>query len=76
MAAVARAWGVPENTLHGWVHAMEQHPEEPFVGSGRLRAAEQVARDLERRLRDLEFRRGECDPKKSEAPRHQRPEVT
>jgi transposase len=54
VAAVARELGVPENTLHGWVHAMDQHPEEPFVGSGRLRAAEQAARDLERRIRDLE----------------------
>jgi transposase-like protein len=45
VAAVARAWGVPENTLHGWVHAMDQHPAEPLVGSGRLRAAEQAARD-------------------------------
>jgi hypothetical protein len=52
VAAVARAWGVPENTLHGWVHAMDQHPAKPFVGSGRLRAAEQAARDLARRLRD------------------------
>jgi transposase len=45
VAAVVRAGGVPENTLHGWAHAMDQHPEEPFVGSGRLRAAGQAARD-------------------------------
>ncbi|MCY0900297.1 MAG: hypothetical protein OWU33_15480 [Firmicutes bacterium] len=45
VAAVARAWGVPENPRHGWVHARDQHPDEPFVGSGRWRAAEQAARD-------------------------------
>ncbi|MCY0870628.1 MAG: hypothetical protein OWT27_08585 [Firmicutes bacterium] len=45
VAAVARAWGVPEHPRHGWVHARDPHPDEPFVGSGRLRAAAQAARD-------------------------------
>ncbi|MCY0879068.1 MAG: transposase [Firmicutes bacterium] len=54
VASVARELGVPENPLHDWVHALDQHPEQPFVGSGRLRPAEQAARDWERRIRDLE----------------------
>ena len=31
-----------------------QHPAEPFVGSGHLRADDQRLRDLERQIRDLQ----------------------
>ncbi|MCY0877556.1 MAG: transposase [Firmicutes bacterium] len=55
MASVARELGVPENLRHDWVHALDEHPKPPFVGSGRLRPAEQAAaRDWERRIRDWE----------------------
>jgi transposase len=30
------------------------HPDEPFVGRGRLRAEDQQLRDVQRRIRDLE----------------------
>ncbi|MCY0878413.1 MAG: hypothetical protein OWU84_05705 [Firmicutes bacterium] len=72
VASVARELGVPENPRHDGVHVLDKHPEQPFVGSGRLRPAEHAARDLERRIRDLEEENAIL---KSDAPRRQRPEV-
>lgn len=51
---VAHELGVPEQTLHGWIKAVQQDPARPFVGSGRLRPEDQALRDLHKRIRDLE----------------------
>ncbi len=54
VAQVAEELGVPSSTLHGWIKATHQDPAQPFTGSGQLRPADQAARDLQKRLRDLE----------------------
>ncbi|MCY0878055.1 MAG: hypothetical protein OWU84_03805 [Firmicutes bacterium] len=73
VASVAHELGVPKNPRHDCVHAWDKHPEPPFVGSGRLRPAEQAARDLERRIRDLEEERAILKNRGASSPR---PEVT
>jgi transposase len=50
---IAEELGVPRKTLYHWMEATCQHPDEPFVGHGHLRADEQRLRDLERAVRDL-----------------------
>ena len=54
VAQVAEELGIPSSTLHGWIKATQQDPQRPFVGSGQLRPEDQAARDLQKRLRDLE----------------------
>ncbi|MDA8206586.1 MAG: transposase [Thermaerobacter sp.] len=54
VAEVARDLGIPDTTLHQWLKNHREHPEAPYVGSGRLREADQATRDLQRRIRDLE----------------------
>lgn len=54
VAAVARDLGIPDRTLHQWLKNARKHPDRPFVGSGNLRAEDQAARELQRRIRDLE----------------------
>ncbi|NMP22059.1 transposase [Sulfobacillus harzensis] len=54
VAEVARDFGVPDTTLHQWLKNAREHPWEPHVGSGHLREADQAARELQRRIRDLE----------------------
>jgi transposase len=51
---IAEELGVPRKTLYRWLEAGRQHPAEPFVGSGRLRAEDQRMRELERTVRDLQ----------------------
>ena len=51
---IARELGIPGKALYKWMEAARQHPTEPFVGSGRLRAADQQLRDLQRQVRDLQ----------------------
>ncbi len=51
---VADELGIPSSTLHGWIKATQQDPHQPFIGSGQLRPEDQAARDLQKRLRDLE----------------------
>ena len=53
-SAIAKALGVPRKTRYRWVAETRQHPAEPFVGRGRLRAEDQHVRDLERQIRDLQ----------------------
>ena len=54
VAQVAEELGIPSSTLHGWIKATQQDPQRPFVGSGQLRPEDQAARELQKRLRDLE----------------------
>lgn len=54
VAVVAKELGIPDTTLHQWVKNAREHPDRPFVGSGKLRDADQERRDLQRRVRDLE----------------------
>lgn len=51
---VARDLGIPETTLHQWLKHSREYPERPFVGSGKLRPADQEVHELQRRIRDLE----------------------
>jgi hypothetical protein len=43
---------VPRKTRYRWLEAGRQHPTEPFVGRGRLRAEDQRMRERERTVRD------------------------
>ena len=54
VAQVAQELGVPSSTLHGWIKATQEQPDRPFIGSGQLRPEDQAARELQKRLRDLE----------------------
>ncbi|AUW94717.1 hypothetical protein BXT84_12805 [Sulfobacillus thermotolerans] len=54
IAEVARDLGIPDTTLPQWLKNVRQHPDRPFVGSGKLRPADQEVHDLPRRIRDLE----------------------
>ncbi len=53
-SVIAEELGVPRKTLYRWMAETRQHPEEPWVGRGRLRTADQHVRDLERQIRDLQ----------------------
>lgn len=53
-AAIARELGVPKSTLYQWMEAVKTDPQQPFVGSGHLKAEDQAMHDLQRRVRDLE----------------------
>ncbi len=52
-SVMAQELGIPRKTLYKWMEAARQHPAEPFVGSGHLRADDQRLRQLERENRDL-----------------------
>ena len=52
-SVIAQELGIPRKTLYKWMEAARQHPAEPFVGSGHLRADDQRLRQLERENRDL-----------------------
>jgi len=54
VATVSKELGIPDTTLHQWLKNAREHPERPFVGSGKLRVADQEARECQRRIRDLE----------------------
>jgi len=51
---IAQELGIPRKTLYKWMEAARQHPGEPFVGRGRLRAEDQQLRDLQRQVRNLQ----------------------
>jgi transposase len=51
---IAEELGVPRKTLDRWLAETRQHPDEPWVGRGRLPAEDQHLRDLRRRLQDRE----------------------
>ena len=51
---VAREIGVNVNTLYTWKSRYLKHPEQSFVGSGKLRNADDELRKMQRRIKDLE----------------------
>ena len=51
-SVIAQELGIPRKTLYKWMEAARQHPAEPFVGSGHLRADDQRLRQLELENRD------------------------
>ena len=51
---VAREIGVNVNTLYTWKSRYLKHPEQPCVGSGKLRNADDELRKMQRRIKDLE----------------------
>ena len=51
---VADELEIPSNTLQGGIKATRRDPHQLFIGSGQLRPEDQAARDLQKRLRDLE----------------------
>jgi transposase len=51
---IAQELGIPRKTLYKWREAARQHPGEPFVGRGRLRAEDQQLRDRQRQGRNLQ----------------------
>jgi len=51
---IAEELNIPAGTLRNWVAKYRQFPDEPFVGSGKLRSQEQQIKDLEQRNKDLE----------------------
>ena len=51
---IAQERGIPRKTLEKWMEAARQHPGEPFVGRGRLRAEDHPLRDLQRQGRNLQ----------------------
>lgn len=53
-AEVARELGVNANTMRLWIKQYKEDKNEPFVGSGNLRAEAQHIRNLERKVKDLE----------------------
>lgn len=54
MDEIALELNIPKGTLKGWMSTYRQFPDEPFVGSGRLRSQEQQIVDLEQKNKDLE----------------------
>ena len=62
-SVIAQELGIPRKTLYKWMEATRQHPAEPFVGSGHLRADDQRLRQLERENHDL--REENAIPKKA-----------
>lgn len=51
---VARELGINVNSLYTWKARYLKHPEQPFVGSGRLRDADAELRRLARQVKDLQ----------------------
>ena len=51
---VARDLGINVNSLYTWKARYQQHPEQPFVGSGNLRAEDADIKKLQKRIKDLE----------------------
>ena len=51
---VAREIGVNVNTLYTWKSRYLKYPAHPFVGSGKLRDADDELRKMQRRIKDLE----------------------
>ena len=51
---VAREIGVNVSSLYTWKARYLKHPEQPFVGSGKLRDEDAELRRLQKRIKDLE----------------------
>lgn len=54
MTDIAEELNIPKGTLKNWMMKYRQFPDEPFVGSGKLRSQEQQIHDLEQKNKDLE----------------------
>lgn len=54
MDEIALELNIPKGTLKNWMMNLRQFPDEPFVGSGKLRTQEQQIADLEQKNKDLE----------------------
>lgn len=51
---IGQELNIPVSTLNKWLGQYRQFPNEPFVGSGNLREQDQLLKDQERRIKDLE----------------------
>ena len=51
---VAREIGVNVNSLYTWKARYLKHPEQPFVGSGKLRDDDDELRKLRQQVKDLQ----------------------
>ena len=51
---VAREIGVNVNSLYTWKARYLKHPEQPFVGSGKLRDDDNELRKLRQQVKDLQ----------------------
>lgn len=51
---IAEELNIPKGTLKNWMMKYRQFPDEPFVGSGKLRTQEKQIYDLEQKNKDLE----------------------
>jgi len=54
VAQVARELEISDNTLYSWVKQYKQDAGQAFVGRGHLRAHDHAAREIQKRIRDLE----------------------
>lgn len=54
IAQTARQLDISSKTLHKWVADYKKDAEHSFVGSGNLKPEDQVKRELQKCIRDLE----------------------
>lgn len=54
VSQVARELGINVNSLYTWKTRYQKHPEQPFVGSGKLRDEDAELRRMQKRIKDLE----------------------
>ncbi|OBZ14811.1 transposase [Bacillus sp. FJAT-27264] len=54
MDEIALELNIPKGTLKNWMMTYRQFPDEPFVGSGKLRTQEKQFAELEQKNKDLE----------------------
>lgn len=53
LADIAQELNIPVGTLKHWVGKYRQFPDEPFVGSGKVRQQDQLIQQLEQENQDL-----------------------
>lgn len=51
---VARELDINVNSLYTWKQRYMKHPEQPFVGSGKLHKEDEEKRQLRQRIKELE----------------------
>ncbi len=54
VTAIAEELNIPVKTLYQWVEKFRKFEDEPFVGSGNIRAEEKRVKELEAQVKDLE----------------------
>ncbi len=54
LSDIAEELNIPTGTLKNWLAKYRKFPDEPFVGSGKLRSQETYIKELEQRNKDLE----------------------